>query len=199
MRTRSIRRGLIVCAVILLAVPLPQAVAIGAVSAPRAVTVTHFDISPPLRTLLSAGDAGPEAFQGPRIGPVPERFPSRRRPRPPSTSTSLQVPGLHRRGACSAGIRPAVRDPSRAAGHRTRTRGRAVHAHRIRRAPGAARHRGRDGTPRAPAHGTAAGRGGNYRVSWDRADDSGRAVRPGVYHVRLRAGEERDSEGVILL
>lgn len=41
--------------------------------------------------------------------------------------------------------------------------------------------------------------GGNYRVSWDRADDSGRAVRPGVYHVRLRAGEERDSEGVILL
>lgn len=41
--------------------------------------------------------------------------------------------------------------------------------------------------------------GGSYRVEWDRTDDAGRRLRPGVYHVRLLAGSEQDAEGVILL
>lgn len=41
--------------------------------------------------------------------------------------------------------------------------------------------------------------GGVYHVGWDRTTDAGERVRPGVYHVRLRAGNEQDSEGVVLL
>ncbi len=41
--------------------------------------------------------------------------------------------------------------------------------------------------------------GGRYHVEWDRMSEGGERMRPGVYHVRLRAGQEQDAEGVVLL
>jgi hypothetical protein len=41
--------------------------------------------------------------------------------------------------------------------------------------------------------------GGQYHVTWDRTSDAGARLRPGVYHVRLRAGHAADAEGVVLL
>jgi hypothetical protein len=41
--------------------------------------------------------------------------------------------------------------------------------------------------------------GGSYRVIWNRSNDAGVTVRPGVYHVRLCAGVERDVQGVVVL
>jgi hypothetical protein len=41
--------------------------------------------------------------------------------------------------------------------------------------------------------------GGQYHVTWDRTSDTGARLRPGVYHVRLRAGAESDAEGAVLL
>ena len=41
--------------------------------------------------------------------------------------------------------------------------------------------------------------GGQFQVTWDRTSDAGARLASGVYHVRLRAGDEQDSEGVVLL
>ncbi len=41
--------------------------------------------------------------------------------------------------------------------------------------------------------------GGEHQVQWDGANTAGDRVRPGVYHVRLRSGDERESQPVMLL